>query len=126
MQKYVGLVHTADGTIHLYRHSKKMDSLCGFKFGLNEKITWGTESIVNCTKCQEVLEKEYRDALELEIAQQRTEQIEFLETIDPEETERENSVISPSITQEEVAASKETHTDINKDSADEEDIIIYI
>ena len=55
MQGYIGLVRYSCGTVHSFNLDKGLKSLCGKKFGIQEKITWGDSSEVTCTSCQEIL-----------------------------------------------------------------------
>ncbi|QJX80942.1 hypothetical protein [Priestia megaterium] len=59
MQGYIGLVRYSCGTVHSFNLDKGLKSLCGNKFGLGEKITWGNPSEVTCASCQEILYEKY-------------------------------------------------------------------
>ncbi|MGF9891706.1 hypothetical protein ABEX78_23890 [Priestia megaterium] len=59
MQGYIGLVRYSCGTVHSFNLDKGLKNLCGNKFGLGEKITWGDPSEVTCTSCQEILYEMY-------------------------------------------------------------------
>jgi hypothetical protein len=58
MIKFIGLVRTTSGVVHSFRNKKHLKTLCGFNFGLNEKIMWGNQSLVNCEECQQILNNE--------------------------------------------------------------------
>ena len=65
MQKIVGLVRTASLVIHQFEDKKNLTTLCGYKFGVNETILWGSPSRVNCEECQQISHQKMLDQLNL-------------------------------------------------------------